>query len=168
MSIPATETTCVYCSQLELPRKCALCERDSLLNGYTDTRIMMQDTRSNTLEQLAKNVLEKLHHQGYCVVDKFHKEQTAIAILDEVRNIHENGHMHNGQLTNTLTSQSIRGDLIAWVDGREKGMENIALHMRRVDLLVRELNKMISYHRIEGRTQVMFDMKVYMYIICEI
>jgi hypothetical protein len=64
------------------------------------------------------------------------------------------GLMHNGQLTNTSTSENIRGDLIKWISGKEAGTENIALHMRRVDALIREMKKMITYHRIEGRTKV--------------
>ena len=115
----------------------------------------MQDTRSNTLEVLAKNVLEKLDHQGYCVIDNFHKEDKALAILEEVKRIHATGQMRNGQLTSTLTSENIRGDLIKWVDGKDEGTENIVLHMKRVDALVRELDKMITYHKIEGRTKVL-------------
>ena len=45
----------------------------------------------------------------------------------------------------TLTSENMRGDLVKWVDGKVKGTENIALHMRRTDALLRQLNKMISY-----------------------
>ena len=121
-----------------------------------NTHCGMPDTRSNTLEELARNVLEKLTHQGYCVIDNFHKEEKALAILEEVKQIHKNGAMHNGQLSNTTTSEKIRGDLIAWVDGKQKETEYIGLHIRRVDALLRELNKMISYHTIEGRTQVTF------------
>ena len=152
MSTPTTETICVDCSRLKLPRKCAACEKDVLMTCVNST--ITTDTRSNTLEELARNVVDKLNHQGYCVVDKFHKEEKALQILEEVKRIHENGGMHNGQLTNTLTSENIRGDLIAWVDGKIKGTENIGVHIRRVDALLRELNKMISYHKIEGRTQV--------------
>lgn len=155
MSTPTTERVCVDCSRL-MEKKCSSCEKDPLsLIAFVNTNgNVMQDTRSNSLEELARNVLEKLDHQGYCVIDNFHKEEKALAILDEVKNVHERGGMHNGQLTNTLTSENIRGDLIAWLDGREERAENIALHIRRVDALLRELNKMISYHRIEGRTQV--------------
>ncbi|XP_028408997.1 egl nine homolog 1-like [Dendronephthya gigantea] len=160
MSKLAKETLCIDCRRLELPRRCDACKmlKQALtINTYVNSNVMSQpDTRSNTLEELARNVLDKLNHQGYCVIDKFHKEQTALAILDEVKRVHEKGRMHNGQLTtNTLTSENIRGDLIVWLDGREPENENILLHMRRVDALVRELNKMISYHKIEGRTQAM-------------
>ena len=123
--------------------------------NVSTTENAMADTRSYTLEELAKHVLEKLNHQGYCVINKFHNEEKALAILDEVKSIHANGEMHNGQLASTATSENIRGDVVKWVDGRVKGTENIALHMRRTDALLRQLNKMISNHTIEGRTQAM-------------
>ena len=154
MATPTAETICAACSNLELEKKCAACEKQIITHvnkGEDD----MQDTRSSTLEELARNVLEKLNHQGYCIIDKFHKEEKALAILEEVKIIHATGQMHNGQLTSTLTSEDIRGDLIKWVDGKDEGTQNIVLHMRRVDALVRELNKMISYHKIEGRTKVL-------------
>ena len=154
MSTPSTETVCVDCSRLQWAQKCPTCEKEPIMTYVNNGHTVMQDTRSNTLEELARNVLEKLSHQGYCVIDKFHKEEKALAILEEVKRIHENGAMHNGQLTNTTTSENIRGDLIAWVDGKQRGTEYIGLHIRRVDALLRELNKMISYHTIEGRTQV--------------
>ncbi len=115
----------------------------------------MADTQSYTLEDLAKNILLKLNHQGYCVIDNFHKEEKALVILEEVKSIHAKEEMHSGQLSGTVTSESIRGDLVKWVDGKVKGTENIALHMCRTDALLRQLNKMISYHTIEGRTQAM-------------
>ena len=107
-----------------------------------------------TLKKVS-TVLEELNEQGYSVIDKFHNEEKALAILDEVKNIHAKGEMHKGRLASTLSSQNIRGDFVMWVNGNVKGAENIALHMRRTDALLRQLNKIISYHRIEGRTQAM-------------
>ncbi len=152
MSTASTQTICVDCSS-NLAEKCSVCEKD-IPPVVNTTDNVVASTRSHTLEQLAKNVLEKLDHQGYCVIDKFHKEEKALAIVDEVKSIHAMGLMHNGQLTNTSTSESIRGDLIKWIGGKEAGTENITLHMRRVDALIREMKKMITYHRIEGRTKV--------------
>ena len=106
-----------------------------------------------TLKKVS-TVLEELNEQGYSVIDKFHNEEKALAILDEVKNIHAKGKMHKGRLASTLSSQNIRGDFVMWVNGNVKGAENIALHMRRTDALLRQLNKIISYHRIEGRTKV--------------
>ena len=119
-------------------------------------RMSMQTHNFYTLEELAKTALEELNDQGYCIIDKFHNEDKALAILDEVKCIHAKGEMHNGQLASTLTlAENIRGDLVKWVDGKVKGTESIAHHMRRTDALLRQFNKMISNHTIEGRTQAM-------------
>jgi hypoxia-inducible factor (prolyl hydroxylase) len=150
-----TKTVCVECSSLKLPRKCADCEKDEIQTSFQlGTSWETHDT-VYTVEQLANNVLEKLTHQGYCVVDKFHKEEKALTILNEVKNIHAHGEMHNGELASTLPSENVRGDIIKWVDGKTKGTENIAGHMCGVDALLRELNKIMPHHRIEGRTQAM-------------
>ncbi len=109
----------------------------------------MADTESYALQKLTKAVWEELNHRGYCVVDKFHTEEKALAILNEAKSMHAKGEMHNGQLASTLTSKSIRGDLVKWVDGKAKGTEVIALHMRRTDALLRQLNNMISYRTIQ-------------------
>ncbi len=116
---------------------------------------VLADTESYALQKLTKAVWEELNHRGYCVVDKFHTEEKALAILNEAKSMHAKGEMHNGQLASTLTSESIRGDLVKWVDGKVKGTEVIALHMRRTDALLRQLNNMISYRTIQGRTQAM-------------
>ena len=130
-----------------------------LQKGYNTnvnaTENVMANIRSHTLEKLTNAVLEELNHQGYCVIDKFHKEDKALAILREVESIHAKGDMHNGQLASTVTSENIRGDLVKWVDGKVKGTEDIVFHMCRMDALLRRLNKMISYYTIEGRTQAM-------------
>ena len=153
--VVATKPICVECSSLKLPRKCADCEKDEIQTSLQlGTSWKPRDT-IYTLEQLAKNVLEKLNDQGYCVIDKFHKEERALAILDDVKAIHASGEMHNGELASTLPSENVRGDLIKWVDGKAKGTENITLHMFGVDALLRELNKIIPHHKIEGRSQAM-------------
>lgn len=114
--------------------------------------------RPRTLEDLAEIVFQKLSHQGYCVVDKFHKEEKAVAILDEVKRIHKDGLMHNGQLTSSVPSADIRGDQIAWIDNNEEHVQttyqNICSHMKKVDMLVRFLNMKITHKTLSDRTQV--------------
>lgn len=142
---------CLDCKPLDMPKNCTACES---FNSYISGDDFLACKRSNVLESLARNVLRKLETQGYCVVDRFHKEENALKILEEVKRIHKSGSMQKGQLSNSLTSENDRGDLIAWVKGKEEGKENIGLHIRRCDALFRELNKLMSDRIIEGRTQV--------------
>ncbi len=97
------------------------------------TENVMADTESYALQKLTKAVWEELNHRGYCVVDKFHTEEKALAILNEAKSMHAKGEMHNGQLASTLTSKSIRGDLVKWVDGKQK--EQKLLHSTCVELM---------------------------------
>ena len=110
--------------------------------------------RTRTFEELADVVLKKLNSQGYCVVNKFHKEEKALAILEEVKAIKNGGLMHNGQLTSSVSSANVRGDQIAWIDGKEERTENIKMHMERVDKLIAMLNKKIEHYTIQERTKV--------------
>ncbi|XP_046859185.1 prolyl hydroxylase EGLN3-like isoform X2 [Xenia sp. Carnegie-2017] len=142
------------CKPLDMPKNCTACES---FNSYISGDDFLAYKRSNVLESLARNVLRKLETQGYCVVDRFHKEENALKILEEVKRIHKSGSMQKGQLSNSLTSENDRGDLIAWVKGKEEGKENIGLHIRRCDALFRELNKLMPDRIIEGRTQGMIS-----------
>lgn len=151
----ATATTsCIGCSYLKVPEKCSLCQDSWILGNNERSAPVLSDMRSHTIEELANIVLKKLNSQGYCVIDKYHKEEKALGILKEVKGIHDRGLLHNGQLTSSMVSANIRGDQIAWIDGTESGSECIAYHMKRVDYLISLLNKNITHHTIKERTKV--------------
>ena len=154
MSLPATATPCVGCSRLKVPEKCTLCQDSWILKNNERSAPVLSDMRSHTIEELANVVLKKLDSQGYCVIDKFHKEEKALGILKEVQGIHDRGLLQDGQLTSSMASVNIRGDQIAWIDGSESGSECIAYHMKRVDYLISLLNKNITHHTIKERTKV--------------
>ena len=156
MTSTRVRTVCVECSGLKLRGKCAGCKKGTI---RTSVQLGQSSWQTHsvfyTLEEEARNVLKKLKHQGYCIIDNFHKDEKALAILDEVRVIHASGEMHSGELASTLPSENVRGDIIKWVDGKGRGTENITSHMCGVDALVRELNNIIPHYKIETRTQAM-------------
>ncbi|KAJ8378841.1 hypothetical protein AAFF_G00234100 [Aldrovandia affinis] len=114
-------------------------------------------TRSPPKKLAADYIVPCMNRHGICVVDNFLREEMAQGILEAVRALHGTGRFTEGQLVSQRSdsSKDIRGDNIAWIEGREAGCEKIAFLMSRVDDLVRHCNGKLGSYRINGRTKAM-------------
>ncbi|XP_077192784.1 prolyl hydroxylase EGLN3-like isoform X3 [Paroedura picta] len=94
---------------------------------------------------------------GICVKDGFLGEALGAQILAEVVGLHQGGKLRDGQLVSarTVPSRSIRGDQIAWVEGREVGCRAIGALMARVDELILHCAGKLGGYDITGRTKAM-------------
>lgn len=90
-------------------------------------------------ERLSKQyVIPCMKYYGICVKDNFLGPQLGSRVLAEVDTLNQSGKFRGGQLVSqkAIPSPSIRGDQIAWVEGREPGCEGIGALMARVDEVV--------------------------------
>lgn len=109
---------------------------------------------------IAKYVVENLRKYGHCVLDNFHGEKIAKAVLNEVKSLHSKGSFNYGQLQSTTghgtSNRRIREDEITWMNGNEDGCGNISHHMSITDTLLQLCNFFIKEHKIEMRSPVRF------------
>lgn len=97
-----------------------------------------------------------MNSYGLCIVDNFLGEKLGDRILQEVKRVHEDGRMQDGQLACQTLGQTkvIRGDKIAWVEGIETGCHNIGILLARMDKLVTFANGKLGSYKIRGRHKV--------------
>lgn len=129
--------------------------RETNLNGYTQI-----DLLQNRFYERAKYVVDTLRKQGYCYLDDFHGEVTALSILSEVKNLHQREKFTDGELVSSngngsMLNKKIRDDKIAWIDGKEENCQTISHHMTTVNTLIRYCNGLIDEYDIEHRTKAM-------------
>ncbi|XP_053122772.1 prolyl hydroxylase EGLN2 isoform X3 [Hemicordylus capensis] len=101
-------------------------------------------------------VVPCLDFYGICVKDAFLGEALGAQVLADVEGLQQSGKFRDGQLVSqrTVPAHSIRGDQVAWVEGREPGCQAIGTLMARLDeLILHCAGKLGSYH-INGRTKV--------------
>ncbi|XP_069602840.1 prolyl hydroxylase EGLN2 [Ranitomeya imitator] len=96
-------------------------------------------------------------YYGICVKDHFLGESLGSRVLDEVELLNRNGKFRDGQLVSqrTIPSKNIRGDQIAWVEGKEPGCENIGTLMSRIDEVIMHCSGKLGSYVINGRTKAM-------------
>ncbi|XP_053122771.1 prolyl hydroxylase EGLN2 isoform X2 [Hemicordylus capensis] len=102
-------------------------------------------------------VVPCLDFYGICVKDAFLGEALGAQVLADVEGLQQSGKFRDGQLVSqrTVPAHSIRGDQVAWVEGREPGCQAIGTLMARLDeLILHCAGKLGSYH-INGRTKAM-------------
>lgn len=94
---------------------------------------------------------------GICVKDAFLGEGLGAQILAEAEGLKRSGKFRDGQLVSqrTVPPRSIRGDQIAWVEGREPGCQAIGALMARVDELILHCAGKLGGYDINGRTKAM-------------
>ncbi|XP_008550191.1 egl nine homolog 1 [Microplitis demolitor] len=118
----------------------------------------------STLEGICKNVIRDMNIYGVCVVDGFLGREKGLSVLSEVLSMYDSGMFQAGQLVSNKASlrnsQSIRGDKILWIDGKEKECKNIGMLISQVDAIIVKANKMhsngvLSNYTINGRTKAM-------------
>ncbi|XP_068106913.1 prolyl hydroxylase EGLN2 [Hyperolius riggenbachi] len=94
---------------------------------------------------------------GICVKDHFLGEALGSRILNEVELLNRSGKFRDGQLVSqrTIPSKNIRGDQIAWVEGKEPGCESIGTLMSRIDEVIMHCSGKLGNYMINGRTKAM-------------
>ncbi|MBN3283199.1 EGLN2 protein, partial [Polyodon spathula] len=96
---------------------------------------------------------------GIYIKDGFLGDELGSQVLQEVQALNQSGKFRNGQLVSqrTIPSRNIRGDQIAWVEGREPGCESICSLMGRIDEVVMHstVNGRLGDCMINGRTKAM-------------
>ncbi|XP_029302272.1 uncharacterized protein egln2 [Cottoperca gobio] len=100
-----------------------------------------------------------MKYYGICVKDNFLGLQLGDRVLEEVEVLNRSGKFRGGQLVSqkSIPSRSIRGDQIAWVEGREPGCESIGTLMAYIDEAVMHsaANGQLGDCVINGRTKAM-------------
>ncbi|XP_028920204.2 prolyl hydroxylase EGLN2 [Ornithorhynchus anatinus] len=94
---------------------------------------------------------------GICVKEGFLGAALGTRVLREVEALDRQGRFRDGQLVSqrAVPSRSIRGDRIAWVDGREPGCQGIGALMARLDQLILHCAGRLGGYVINGRTKAM-------------
>lgn len=110
-------------------------------------------------ERIAQQyIIPCMKYYGICVKDNFLGPQLGDRVLEEVEVLNSSGKFRGGQLVSqkTIPSRSIRGDQIAWVEGREPGCESIGALMAHIDEVVMysAANGQLGDCVINGRTKV--------------
>ncbi|XP_069064214.1 prolyl hydroxylase EGLN2 isoform X2 [Pleurodeles waltl] len=100
-------------------------------------------------------IVPSLNYYGICVKDHFMGESTGSKVLEEVEILNQSGKFRDGQLVSqrTIPSKSIRGDKIAWVEGKEPGCENIGFLMSKIDEVIMHCSSRLGQYVINGRTK---------------
>ncbi|XP_030634606.1 uncharacterized protein egln2 [Chanos chanos] len=104
-------------------------------------------------------IIPCMKYYGICVKDGFLGPRLGERVLEEVETLNHSGKFRGGQLVSqrSIPSRSIRGDQIAWVEGREPGCENIGTLMAHIDEAVMHsaANGKLGDYVINGRTKAM-------------
>ncbi|CAJ1065427.1 uncharacterized protein egln2 [Xyrichtys novacula] len=111
-------------------------------------------------ERIAQQfIIPCMKYYGICVKDNFLSPQLGDMVLEEVEVLNRSGKFRGGQLVSqkNIPSRSIRGDQIAWVEGREPGCESIGALMAHIDeaVMYSAANGQLGDYVINGRTKAM-------------
>ncbi|XP_064158211.1 prolyl hydroxylase EGLN2 [Anguilla rostrata] len=100
-----------------------------------------------------------MKYYGICLKDGFLGPRLGEQVLEEVETLNQSGKFRDGQLVSqrAIPSSNIRGDRIAWVEGREPGCEGIGALMAHIDEAVMHssVNGQLGDCVINGRTKAM-------------
>ncbi|XP_071337215.1 egl nine homolog 1 isoform X1 [Trachinotus anak] len=126
-------------------------------DGSNSTATPNGQTSSSPQKLAMEYIVPCMNKHGICVVDNFLGSETGLGILDNVKALHKTGRFTDGQLVSQKSdsTKDIRGDKIAWIEGREAGCEKIRFLMSRMDDLVRHCNGKLGNYTINGRTKAM-------------
>ncbi|XP_071337216.1 egl nine homolog 1 isoform X2 [Trachinotus anak] len=124
-------------------------------DGSNSTATPNGQTSSSPQKLAMEYIVPCMNKHGICVVDNFLGSETGLGILDNVKALHKTGRFTDGQLVSQKSdsTKDIRGDKIAWIEGREAGCEKIRFLMSRMDDLVRHCNGKLGNYTINGRTK---------------
>ncbi|KAI4883165.1 hypothetical protein NFI96_013933 [Prochilodus magdalenae] len=98
-----------------------------------------------------------MKYYGICVKDGFLGSRIGDRVLKEVETLNHSGKFRGGQLVSqrSIPSKNIRGDQIAWVEGKEPGCETIGILMAHIDeaIMHSSANGQLGNYAINGRTK---------------
>ncbi|XP_064173432.1 prolyl hydroxylase EGLN3 isoform X2 [Anguilla rostrata] len=125
--------------------------------GINDNRKPKEQNKSPPQKLAMEYIVPCMNKHGICVVDNFLGEDTGLCILEDAIALHKSGKFTDGQLVSPRSdsAKDIRGDKIAWIDGKEPGCENVSFLLNRVDDLIRHCNGKLGNYTINGRTKAM-------------
>lgn len=100
-----------------------------------------------------------MKYYGICVKDGFLGPRLGNQVLKEVETLNQSGKFRGGQLVSqrSIPSKNIRGDQIAWVEGKEPGCESIGILMAHIDeaIMHSSAKGQLGDYVINGRTKAM-------------
>ncbi|XP_078389494.1 uncharacterized protein LOC144671453 [Cetorhinus maximus] len=126
-------------------------------NSAMGRAVQDMQLRLQTQELVNNYIVPCMNCYGICIKDNFLGEGLGNKVLLEVLNLHQNGTLMDGKVVSPLSipTRSIRGDKIAWVDGKEQSCTNIGLLMARIDELIIYSAGRLGSYMINGRTKAM-------------
>ncbi|XP_048378641.2 egl nine homolog 1-like [Stegostoma tigrinum] len=129
------------------------CQKDNAMGrAAQDMHLRLQ-----TQDLVNNYIVPCMNCYGICVKDNFLGEGMGSKVLLEVLSLHRNGILMDGKVVSPLSvpTRNIRGDKIAWVDGKEQSCANIGLLMARIDELIIYSAGRLGTYMINGRTKAM-------------
>lgn len=118
----------------------------------------LKHSPSVDLEKLAlEHIVPRLRSAGYCYLDNILGEELGDQVLAQVRHLHQEGALKDGQLAGNLrgvAKKHLRGDKIAWIAGTEDGCEAIGLVLSVIDRLVVLCGNHLGQFYVEERSKV--------------
>ncbi|KAM9847679.1 egl nine homolog 1 isoform 2-T3 [Aulostomus maculatus] len=124
-------------------------------DGSNNTATPNGQTSASPQKLALEYIVPCMNKHGICVVDNFLGVETGLGILKDVKALHKTGKFRDGQLVSQKSdsTRDIRGDKIAWIEGKEAGCEKILFLMNRTDDLIRHCNGKLGNYTINGRTK---------------
>ncbi|XP_043853135.1 prolyl hydroxylase EGLN2 isoform X3 [Dromiciops gliroides] len=121
----------------------------------SETPVQREATVSAAERLAVDYIVPCMRCYGICVKDGFLGAALGGRVLAEVEALNRGGRFRDGQLVSqrAVPSRSIRGDQIAWVEGREPGCESIGALMAHVDEVILHCAGRLGSYVINGRTK---------------
>ncbi|XP_047033602.1 uncharacterized protein LOC124640050 isoform X1 [Helicoverpa zea] len=118
---------------------------------------------SDSCYEICHRVIRDMTQYGVCVLNNFLGKEQGLMVLNEVLEMYRSGIFTAGQLVSNPASteaQTIRSDLITWIDGKETNCHYIRQLISQVDNIILRANKMANNGKmgdyvINGRTKAM-------------
>ncbi|KAL4711739.1 hypothetical protein ACJJTC_015805 [Scirpophaga incertulas] len=118
---------------------------------------------SDPCYDVCHRLVRDMTQYGVCVLDNFLGKEKGLLVRNEVLEMYRLGIFSAGQLVSnpkSKDSQTVRSDLITWIDGKETYCQYIKHLITQVDNIVLRANKMANNGRmgdylINGRTKAM-------------
>lgn len=120
--------------------------------------LLLQHIMNVDLERLALHrIVPCLLDCGFFYLDNFLGDLIGQCVLDQVKELHDSGMLHDGQLAggSGVSKKHIRGDKIAWVSGTEEGCEAISFFLSLIDTLVTLCTAQLGKTNIQKRSKAM-------------
>ncbi|XP_043929826.1 prolyl hydroxylase EGLN3 isoform X1 [Protopterus annectens] len=113
--------------------------------------------RMNSHRLVTQYIVPCMTTYGLCTVDNFLGPKMGDKVLQEVSALRLSGKLKAGKLAGQQSdaNSAIRGDKIMWVQGNERGCENIGYLLSRMDKLIMHADGKLGPYRIRGRHKAM-------------